>query len=321
MHQEQLDSEETLAEFNSAFQLLPSNNKNSPPVSTSTLTLPSKNNFEHSPTPRKKKLLTTISTQKLTIKRKQNAIHFLNRRKYCSTVNLQTIISSLPNFVSGEPLHFLIMQLRHQRKVKWEKNEKNFSLSLYYKAPNVYRFLRDRGFRLPSISQIRKWINVTNVTPGFGEEVFGRLSTKAKSMSEDEKQCVLMFDEMSIKKSLEYNSKLDVVEGFQDLGPLGRENTLATHALVFMTRGLKHPWKCPVSYFLSHNSIQHTNLVLLIDLCISSLSDAGLNVKAIVNDLGSTNAAAMKLLGITPEKPYYLFKSQKIYCLMISPTS
>lgn len=72
-------------------------------------------------------------------------------------------------------------------------------------------------------------------------------------MTEDEKQCFLEFDEMSIKKALEYDSKYDVVEGFEDLGPLGRSTSIGTHALLFLLRGLKYQWKCLFVYFISKN--------------------------------------------------------------------
>lgn len=47
------------------------------------------------------------------------------------------------------------------------------------------------------------------------------------------------------------------------------------------------------------NFLKHTLLALLMDLCLTSLRDAGFYPKAIVNDLGSTNAAAMRLLGVS----------------------
>lgn len=73
-------------------------------------------------------------------------------------------------------------------------------------------------------------------------------------MTEDEKQCVLLFDEMGIKKGLQYDMKNDKIEGFEDLGPLGRRDDIATHAFQFMLRGVTYHWKLPISYVLSENS-------------------------------------------------------------------
>lgn len=211
------------------------------------------------------------------------------------------------------------MQLIHQNKAKWNDEEKNMSLSLYYKSPSAYKFLRDRGFKLPCITLIQRWVNIHNIKPGFSNEVFDKVKLKAATMSQEEKECVLMCDEMSIRKCFEYNPKLDLVEGYQDLGPLGRSEEVATHALVFMLRGLKSSWKCPIAYVVSKNSVKTSSLAILIDLCFEKIFDTALSLKAIVTDQGSNNAAAVRLMGVTKETPYIMFDTHKIYCLFDLP--
>lgn len=46
-------------------------------------------------------------------------------------------------------------------------------------------------------------------------------------MTIQEKHCTLVFDELKIKNFLEYSKYLDLVEGYEDLGPKGRTNKLA----------------------------------------------------------------------------------------------
>jgi len=53
-------------------------------------------------------------------------------------------------------------------------------------------------------------------------------------MSEEEKYCTLVFDEMKIKNFLEYSKYLDLVEGYEDLGHKGRTNKLAGQAMVMI---------------------------------------------------------------------------------------
>ena len=48
--------------------------------------------------------------------------------------------------------------------------------------------------------------------------ILKELTLKVGSMSDEEKYCTLVFDEMKIKKFLEYSKYLDVVEGYEDLG-------------------------------------------------------------------------------------------------------
>jgi Transposase protein len=81
-----------------------------------------------------------------------------------------------------------------------------------------------------------------------------QIKSKVNAMTNEEKYCVIGFDEMSIKKYLEYSKYLDIVEGYEDFGHLGRTNKLATHTLVFIARGLYAKWKLPIAYFLSASS-------------------------------------------------------------------
>lgn len=60
--------------------------------------------------------------------------------------------------------------------------------------------------------------------PGFISEYMTQLRMMCKTISLQEKKCVGMVDEMSIKYSLEYNKSLDMIEGYEDLGNLGRSS-------------------------------------------------------------------------------------------------
>jgi len=101
-------------------------------------------------------------------------------------------------------------------------------------------------------------------------------------MSDEEKHCVLIFDEMKIKSFLEYSKYLDMVEGFEDLGHKGRTNKLATQAMVFVVRGLYSNWKLPLAYFLSGSSMSSLILKDLIVDVIEKCADLGFNIVALV---------------------------------------
>jgi len=42
------------------------------------------------------------------------------------------------------------------------------------------------------------------------------------------KKVIILLDEISIKKAIEYNKALDVIEGYEDLGTLGRTNKIGS---------------------------------------------------------------------------------------------
>jgi hypothetical protein len=48
------------------------------------------------------------------------------------------------------------MQLHHKPRTQWLSDEKNTAISMYYKSPSMYKFLRKNGVILPSVSIIKK---------------------------------------------------------------------------------------------------------------------------------------------------------------------
>jgi hypothetical protein len=117
-------------------------------------------------------------------------------------------------------------------------SEKKIALSLYYKSPSTYKFMRTNGIILPAESTVRRWLNSINFCTGFPEKYMELIKLKISSMNKQEKKCAILLDEISIMKTIEYNKVLDEIEGFEDLGSLGRTNKLGSHALVVMVRGL-----------------------------------------------------------------------------------
>jgi hypothetical protein len=97
-------------------------------------------------------------------------------------------------------------------------------------------------------------------------------------MDEQNKLCVLLFDEMSLKTNLTYNASLDVIEGYENFGPLGEGTQTANSALVFMVKGLCAKWKQPIGYFLSHNAAPAEKLKALVTSAVDKLTAIGLNV-------------------------------------------
>lgn len=110
----------------------------------------------------------------------------------------------------------------------------------------------------------------------------------------NEKQCVLVFDEMNKRKPWNKTQNVTSLKVL-NLGPLGRSTNIGTHALLFLQRGLKYQWKCPFAYFISKSFTKTPSLALLLDTSLDNVFSTGLDLGAIVCDLGSNNAAAMRL--------------------------
>ena len=121
-----------------------------------------------------------------------------------------------------------------------------------------------------------------NVEPGFLTEVMDKLR-KYVQEDPDMKDCILMFDSMSIKKEVIYNKQKQCYAGFVDLGNIhcNADEQLALESLAFLVVGLKK--KISIGYFLV-NKIMAKEQAQLVNSAICLLDDAGLNVQAVVCD-------------------------------------
>ncbi|XP_060855057.1 uncharacterized protein LOC132932707 [Metopolophium dirhodum] len=178
----------------------------------------------------KRAIITSLKKTNEKNKLKQINVHrFFEETKFPS-INSKALIS---------------MQLLHKRRKPWSKTEKNMAPSLYYKSPSTYKFMRKNGIILPGETTVRRWLNSISFSTEFPKAYMDQIRLKISGMSENEKKCTILLDEVAIMKSLEYNKVLDEIEGYEDLGTLGRTNKIGSQALVVMVRGLYSNWKFP----------------------------------------------------------------------------
>lgn len=159
-----------------------------------------------------------------------------------------------------------------------------FFRCIIYKSPTTYTFLRSKGCILPAPSTIVSWMRNYRQKPGLNKRLLKLAKIKVETMTSKQKECTLLFDEMAIKKFLEYNKYTDVIEGVQDLGELGRGPGLAKQALVIMLRGLYSNWKIPLSFYFSENGVKHKEITKIIHFHLLELSKIGLNPVSIICD-------------------------------------
>lgn len=101
--------------------------------------------------------------------------------------------------------------------------------------------------------------------------MFHHLKAKVNCVDSNERNCILLFDEMKIKKGFDFHEKRQKVEGFEDLGSLGHNTTVATSALVFMVRGLFHNWKQPIAYYLTGGALNNVLLSSALDEVVKAV--------------------------------------------------
>jgi len=153
--------------------------------------------------------------------------------------------------------------------------------------------------------------------PGFVSEYNSKLTLMSKVMSEQEKKCVVLIDEMSIKTCLEYNKSLDFIEGYEDLGHLGRSEKSAKLVLVVMIRGLYNKWKLPFAYFFSSTGVTGDQMANIARSGVIKLTEIGFSLSIITCDQGTSNPKIFSLLGGTPENPFTVIICKKVFLLYV----
>ncbi|KAJ8913087.1 hypothetical protein NQ315_006588 [Exocentrus adspersus] len=153
------------------------------------------------------------------------------------------------------------------------------------------------------------------------------LEVKIADLSERDKICVVMFDEISLQPHVQLN--LGATHGFCN-NSFDTSTDIADHALVFMARGIARKWKQPLCYTFCKATTKTSELIRLIKAVIRECQDSGLNVLATISDQGSTNIAAINSLkqsfrlkslkqGQEVDDVYYEINGQRIIHLYDPP--
>lgn len=143
---------------------------------------------------------------------------------------------------------------------RWNMEAKIIALRLYKRSPTSYKLLR----RMICLRRFK-------MSVGTHKTTLTVLKNTTKYFGASEREYILLWDEMSLRKNLWYNSKADHIEGFQDHATQGRSPHAASYALVFMVVGVRKQIKQPVAYYLSSGFVTADRLSALIkEVCISS---------------------------------------------------
>jgi hypothetical protein len=134
--------------------------------------------------------------------------------------------------------------------VTYTEEAKNFAITLHMYSPKAYDFVREK-FPLPSPRTIQRWLTKVDGRPGVFQEALSYLAGKATEDSFNYKECVLMFDGMSMNDDLEWDAVAKKTTGYVDVGNGPDEDAgRLKEAIVFMAAGLFANWKLPIGYLL-----------------------------------------------------------------------
>ncbi|XP_063974326.1 uncharacterized protein LOC135161020 [Diachasmimorpha longicaudata] len=180
----------------------------------------------------------------------------------------------------------------HKTNTPYNQEEQELTKQIQYHAPSAYSRMRRAGCVLPGASTVRSWVSQYEIIPGFCQGMFEQLKQKMSILDPLDRYCSLAWDEMPIKSTEEYSSKLDLIEGLVDLGPLGRRYERAENAFFFNLTSLNstEKWRQPIAYFLSGNGgMTPEDIHLLLQDCLQRLEEADVKVKLLVSNPNPQN--------------------------------
>lgn len=131
---------------------------------------------------------------------------------------------------------------------------------------------------------------------------------------------MIAFDETELNPRISYNKKFDMVEGFVDLGHLGREPKEATKVLVFVLRGLGSVrWKQTVSFYFTDSHLESQKLRDIVLLNIRKVLAIGFNLLGVASDGDGKNRKLSRDLGCTTERPFFKLDEKELVYLFDTP--
>ncbi|XP_036144324.1 uncharacterized protein LOC118646126 [Monomorium pharaonis] len=161
---------------------------------------------------------------------------------------------------------------------RYDEKEKAFALTMYKTmGKRAYTCLREVFRDIPSIKTLQLALHRIPFTTGINPFILSHLKKISPNMSLKNKVRILMWDEVSIQPSFTYDTRKDIIYGFEDWST-NRTAKTADHALVFMLRGINSGWKMPISYSFCNKQTKTAQLLRCIKKHIRDINKAGFNI-------------------------------------------
>jgi hypothetical protein len=181
---------------------------------------------------------------------------------------------------------------------RWSIEEISKAIVIYSAGPRAYRLLLKKGYPFPAPSTLRSWVKKKKIAPGILKPVFNVI--KLTDMTEQQKICVLSFDEMKVRKIYLYDKSND-----ETLKPY-------SYVQVVMLRGLIGNWKQPIFYDYDCKLTKNLlfNIINFVEksgknsknnhlsTSVKKIFSLGFHIVAMVSDLGGGNRSLLNELQI-----------------------
>lgn len=186
---------------------------------------------------------------------------------------------------------------------KYSSIIRKFAFTLFIHSPKAYKYVRAKFEKtLPSPSTLAKWFAKSNCNgePGILPEAMKTLESAAKSMNNEGKPflCALSFDEMAIRRHVQYDHQKKQWYGHIRYGKKNDDGNLpiANNALVFLITSLNSGSSIPIAYYpiTSLDAVEKRDLLVII---LSALFEIRVKVTNITFDGLKSNLTACGMFG------------------------
>jgi len=229
---------------------------------------------------------------------KQRCPNFKSRLTAAEKMSDSLINSKLTSHMTKAAAIFTRLQLRETNTTakgrRFTLEEKLLSLSLYKRGAKSYNTL-SKLFTLPCRKTLSNLLSKIPTETGIDNTLIKILKKSLQNLSDRQKYCVIVFDEVSLEAGLQYNDSNGSITGFEDNG-MSRTQNFADHSLVFMIRGVVKKFKQPISYTFCKSTTSSHDLANQIKNILKAVHSTGLKIVATVCDQGATNTAAINIL-------------------------
>lgn len=131
--------------------------------------------------------------------------------------------------------------------------------NINFRSNGAYKYMRnDLQFHLPSSRSLYNYITLKQISPGFDTKIIHSLKTileEFKNQMEETLEIILIYDEITLRRELVFNTSTSTVDGFEDFG-FERTNLIGKQALVFIVSGFNIDFHYPLNYCVASSAIK-----------------------------------------------------------------
>jgi len=129
-------------------------------------------------------LLEKYEKQKMLLSRKRANISRLkkqlNNKHKNDKLNAKLFIKKT-KFVSKNSKSLVTMQILHKKRRPWLQNEKKLAISIFYKSPAAYKFMRKNNIILPGVMYITYMAQSSTIYTWFYSRVYDSIKNDVQN--------------------------------------------------------------------------------------------------------------------------------------------